>query len=286
MDFSRRTFMKVAAIGGATLASDSGIKQVGKLVPYVYRPRRCRPSTWHTIATTCRECPAGCGMHVRHNNGQDHQSRRQSRSSGEPRRTVRPRPVRAAGHLRPGPGRRSACPGQRTGPFRQETWQKAHLPRSGSGCRKAKGRVAVMSRLETGTLAEIMTAFAGSFGSDRLLVLRSLSLRSAPQGPRHPARPARHPLLPSGRRRLHPELRRGLSRDLGLERSVRLAVRGHARTEGRKDRPLRLCRPPALHDRGQCGQVRSRSRPAGKRTLPLPCSRSWLTRTWYEQAAR
>ena len=39
MTFSRRTFMKVAALGGATVASDAGIKYIDKLVPSVNRPR-------------------------------------------------------------------------------------------------------------------------------------------------------------------------------------------------------------------------------------------------------
>jgi molybdopterin-containing oxidoreductase family iron-sulfur binding subunit len=65
MTLSRRTFMKVAAIGGATLAADRGIKYVDKVVPYVTPPEKMSPVACQS-ATTCLECPAGCGMHVRH----------------------------------------------------------------------------------------------------------------------------------------------------------------------------------------------------------------------------
>ncbi len=168
MTISRRTFMKVAAISGATLAADSGVKHVDKLVPYVTPPERMSPVIWHTIATTCRECPAGCGMHVRHTNG------RIIKTEGNP-----DHPVNRGGLCARGqsalqgvydPDRVGAVHSRdrKTGAFREQSWQQA-VAAIGERLQKAGGRVAVMSRLETGTLAEIMTAFGAAFGSDRVL---------------------------------------------------------------------------------------------------------------------
>ncbi len=169
MDFSRRTFMKVAAIGGAAFASDAGVKYVDKLVPSIKRPDPLHPVEWHTIATTCRECPAGCGMHVRHRDG------RITKAEGNPAHPVNRGGLCARGQ--------SALQGiydpdrvsgvhvreKRGGQFRPDTWQNA-FARISERLKQSNGRVAVMSRLETGTLAEIMSAFAAAFGSNRVLL--------------------------------------------------------------------------------------------------------------------
>lgn len=184
MDFSRRTFMKVAVISGATLASDAGVKYVGKLVPYVNPPER-RPVDWHTVATTCRECPAGCGMHVRHRDG------RVTKAEGNPGHPVNRGGLCARGQsalqgvydpdricdvLFRERGKADSNPSlpldkgrNKTGLFHRKTDWKTAFERIAERLQIAQGRVALLSRLETGTLAEIMYAFAGTFGSNRLL---------------------------------------------------------------------------------------------------------------------
>src|SRR5574337_1166479 len=168
MTLSRRTFMKVAAISGATLASDAGVKYVDKLVPHVKQPDPLHPVERHTIATTCRECPAGCGMHISHRDG------RITKAEGNPAHPVNRGGLCARGQ--------SALQGiydpdrvsgvhvreKRGDPLSPDTWQRA-FARIGERLREANGRVAIMSRLETGSLAEIMSAFAKTFGSNRLL---------------------------------------------------------------------------------------------------------------------
>jgi anaerobic selenocysteine-containing dehydrogenase/Fe-S-cluster-containing dehydrogenase component len=66
----RRTFLKVLGAGGAsTAAVGCTTSQVERLSPYVMAPEEVVPGvpTWY--ATTCRECPAGCGMHVETHEG-------------------------------------------------------------------------------------------------------------------------------------------------------------------------------------------------------------------------
>ncbi len=68
--FSRRDFLKVAALTGAGVLT--GIAPAARRVtlePYVRPPEEELPgrATWY--ATTCRQCPAGCGIIVRVING-------------------------------------------------------------------------------------------------------------------------------------------------------------------------------------------------------------------------
>jgi molybdopterin-containing oxidoreductase family iron-sulfur binding subunit len=67
-EITRRTFLKIAAGGGAAVA-DTFTKNAEKLIPYVSAPKETIPGEWTIYATTCRECPAGCGMHVRCQDG-------------------------------------------------------------------------------------------------------------------------------------------------------------------------------------------------------------------------
>jgi anaerobic selenocysteine-containing dehydrogenase/Fe-S-cluster-containing dehydrogenase component len=66
----RRTFLKVlGASGAATAMVGCSTGEVEKLIPYVVPPEEIVPGvpTWYS--TTCRECPAGCGLHVETHEG-------------------------------------------------------------------------------------------------------------------------------------------------------------------------------------------------------------------------
>jgi anaerobic selenocysteine-containing dehydrogenase/Fe-S-cluster-containing dehydrogenase component len=66
----RRDFLKVLGAGGAgaaTVGCSTG--EVERLIPYVVPSEEIVPGvpTWYS--TTCRECPAGCGLHVETHSG-------------------------------------------------------------------------------------------------------------------------------------------------------------------------------------------------------------------------
>src|SRR2546426_11059950 len=65
----RRRFLKVLGVtgGGAALLSGCGIgpEPTEKLIPYLIPPEDQVPGTPTYYATTCRECPAGCGLHAK-----------------------------------------------------------------------------------------------------------------------------------------------------------------------------------------------------------------------------
>ncbi len=65
---TRRDVLKLAGLGGAVAAVLSGCGPTAKYVrrqPYYDMPEYARPGASVYFATTCRECPAGCGLVVR-----------------------------------------------------------------------------------------------------------------------------------------------------------------------------------------------------------------------------
>ena len=157
---SRREFLQIAAGGGALLASEPVSRAVDKLIPYVIQPEKIRPGVWVTFATTCRECPAGCGMHVRTMDG------RALKAEGNP-----VHPINSGGLCARGQSSlqglydpdRVRNPLVRKGAKRDKTDWTAALGQIAARIRQG-GRVAVMSDIQTGAMAEIMEAFAKTFG--------------------------------------------------------------------------------------------------------------------------
>src|SRR5262245_799333 len=68
-ELDRRDFLKLATAtaGGAAAAGCSD--HVEKLIPYVVQPEQITPGRPLVYASTCRECPAACGLHVRTREG-------------------------------------------------------------------------------------------------------------------------------------------------------------------------------------------------------------------------
>src|SRR5206468_1608552 len=67
--FSRRDFMKLAGLGAAGLASGCAQKPADRLIPYLVAPQDVLPGVPYWYASTCRECPAGCGVLVKTREG-------------------------------------------------------------------------------------------------------------------------------------------------------------------------------------------------------------------------
>jgi molybdopterin-containing oxidoreductase family iron-sulfur binding subunit len=66
-EMNRRRFLKVLGVtgGGAVALSGCGSDGVEKLIPYLVPPENQVPGIATIYATSCRECPAGCGIHAR-----------------------------------------------------------------------------------------------------------------------------------------------------------------------------------------------------------------------------
>src|SRR5258707_2302849 len=62
---SRRAFIKLAATAGAASAIPGCEPAARKLIPYVVPDENVVPGVPSFFATTCSECPAGCGVAAR-----------------------------------------------------------------------------------------------------------------------------------------------------------------------------------------------------------------------------
>ncbi|NQZ94932.1 MAG: 4Fe-4S dicluster domain-containing protein [Myxococcales bacterium] len=64
-EFDRRDFLKIVGAGAGSAAASGCTDPVQKLIPYVVQPEEITPGLPVTYASTCQECPAACGLHVR-----------------------------------------------------------------------------------------------------------------------------------------------------------------------------------------------------------------------------
>ena len=180
-EMSRRTFLWLTGGSSIALATNPPRKLVNKLIPKVIPPENIRPGEWELFATTCRECPAGCGMHLWHRDG------RVTKAEGNPAHPLNqgglcPRGQSALQGLYDPDRVQQVLYRAKGREARQHSWEEAF--RSLAARLSAGGRVAVLSSLQTGALAEVMTRFAGAFGSDRVLFYEAFNyepLRAAHQ---------------------------------------------------------------------------------------------------------
>ena len=68
-ELDRRHFMKLVGLGAGAAATAACSDPVEKLVPYVVQPEVITPGIALEYASTCTECPTGCGLHVRTREG-------------------------------------------------------------------------------------------------------------------------------------------------------------------------------------------------------------------------
>jgi molybdopterin-containing oxidoreductase family iron-sulfur binding subunit len=58
----RREFLKILGVTGAGATVGCGPSEAGRLIPYLVNPDQTVPGVSTYFATTCRECPAACGV--------------------------------------------------------------------------------------------------------------------------------------------------------------------------------------------------------------------------------
>ena len=67
--FNRRDFLRLVGIGAAGAAAGCAQPPADKLIPYLVGPDDVLPGIAYWYASTCRECPAGCGVKVKTREG-------------------------------------------------------------------------------------------------------------------------------------------------------------------------------------------------------------------------
>ena len=160
----RRKFLTVlgASGGGALALSGCSTSQVEKLVPYLVQSEDQIPgvATWY--ASTCTECAAGCGVHVRTREG------RAVKLEGNPEHPVNLGRLCSRGQASLqglyNPGRIKAPMARGAdGQFAEITWDDA-ISRLAGKLTAAGGKVAVLSGAGRGTFTELLAEWTGALG--------------------------------------------------------------------------------------------------------------------------
>ena len=69
MGIDRRNFLKLLGVSSTAPLVSCASGPVETIIPYVIQPEDVVPGLASYYATTCRECPAGCGMLIRTREG-------------------------------------------------------------------------------------------------------------------------------------------------------------------------------------------------------------------------
>jgi hypothetical protein len=68
-ELDRREFLKVVGASAGAAATVGCSDPVDKLIPYLIQPEEITPGLPLYYASTCLECPVGCGLHVKTREG-------------------------------------------------------------------------------------------------------------------------------------------------------------------------------------------------------------------------
>ena len=172
MPLTRREFIQ--GVGAVVGGLGFGVSGYGNLVPYIEQPDDIMPgvSTW--FATSCRECPAGCGMVVRNRES------RIVKCEGNPQHILNRGTLCSRGQAAlnalydpdrvPGPMRR-----RKSGKFSHANWDDAN--KAVGNILKKRGRIAFISDLQTGSLDALMRAWSTALGA-RYVVYEPINYES------------------------------------------------------------------------------------------------------------
>ncbi len=158
----RRDFLKVVGVAGVGAGlSGCSTASAEKLIPYVVPPEDILPgmATWYR--TTCRECPAGCGMNVRTREG------RAVKVEGNPLSPISHGKLCARGQASLqglyDPDRVPQALQRAGDDWQKITWNQAEQ-RLVQELQKARGRTVLVTRGATGSMDRLLADFASAAG--------------------------------------------------------------------------------------------------------------------------
>ncbi len=160
----RRRFLSVLGVTGAGAAVVSGCStdKIEKLVPYLVQSEDQVPGipTWY--ASTCTECAAGCGLHVKTREG------RAIKLEGNPDHPVNAGKICSQGQSALqglyNPSRvRGPMARQADGSFKQITWDEA-VATLAAKLQGAGGKLAVLSGAGRGSFSDFLAAWTAAQG--------------------------------------------------------------------------------------------------------------------------
>ncbi|MFB3881548.1 MAG: molybdopterin dinucleotide binding domain-containing protein [Armatimonadota bacterium] len=172
----RRDFLKLV-IGGAAISFGAEALRYDRLIPFLDPPAEIVPGVATWFATSCPECPAGCGMLVANREA------RAIKAEGNPLHPINRGKLCARGQAAL---QGLYDPDRLRQPLRREgrrerslDWDHA-LDAIGRelAVLRGSGRVAVVSDLQSGSLASLIGEWVAAFGSDRYLVYEPFSYQA------------------------------------------------------------------------------------------------------------
>jgi molybdopterin-containing oxidoreductase family iron-sulfur binding subunit len=168
---NRRRFLKVLGVtgGGAAALSACGIgpEPTRKLVPYLVAPEDQIPGNATFYASTCRECAAGCGIHVRVREGHAVKIEGNPESPVNAGRLCARGQAALQGLYNPDRLRTPLVRGA-SGQLDPITWDEA-LARLGEQVQAARGRgIVFLTGHDTGAMDELVDEWLASVGGRRV----------------------------------------------------------------------------------------------------------------------
>lgn len=174
LPLTRRELLKgIGLIAGGLSLSATGYDH---LIPFIHQPEDLVPGVSQWYATSCRECPAGCGMLVRSRES------RIVKCEGNPFHPVSLGRLCARGQAAVDrlydPDRvRGAQQRDATGALHPVAWDNA-IASVGAAVKSAAGRVALITDLQTGSMDALMRSWLAGAGSNRLITCEPISYKS------------------------------------------------------------------------------------------------------------
>ena len=163
--FNRRDFLKLVGIGAAGAVAGCAKPPADRLIPYLVPPEDILPGVPYWYASTCRECPAGCGTLVKAREG------RAIKIEGNPDHPLSRGGLCARGQAALqglyDPDRVRGPMVKQGGAWKKLGWDEA-LKLAGDKLAAAAGAVAIVTGHETGALGALAKSVASAAGGTHL----------------------------------------------------------------------------------------------------------------------
>jgi molybdopterin-containing oxidoreductase family iron-sulfur binding subunit len=164
--FPRRDFLKLLGLGVAGAASGCATRQADRLIPYLVAPNDVLPGVPYWYATTCRECDAGSGVRATQREG------RVIKLEGNPSHPINRGGLCARGHAALqslyDPDRLKSPMVKDGSGWKSVTWAEA-MTLAGSKLGPARGKLALLTGNETGSLHKLFDTWAAATGATHLV---------------------------------------------------------------------------------------------------------------------
>jgi anaerobic selenocysteine-containing dehydrogenase/Fe-S-cluster-containing dehydrogenase component len=166
VSFQRRDFLKLIGVGVAGAVAGCAKPPAEKLLPYLVQPNDVLPGIPYFFASTCRECPAGCGILVKQREG------RAIKVEGNPAHPLNRGGLCARGQAGLqglyDPDRVRGPMIRENGAWKPITWDAA-LTLAGGKLAAAKGKSAFVTSHVTGSLHQLTAEVAKAAGGTHLV---------------------------------------------------------------------------------------------------------------------